>query len=66
MKTSTKVILSVVQIILMFVIAGTLSYNPLGIETGVLITSVISAIINMIISLVKIGADISEPKEASA
>ena len=66
MKTSTKVILSVVQIILMFVIAGSLIYNPLDIETGVLITSVLSAIINMIIAMVKIGTDISEPKEACA
>ena len=66
MKTSTKVILSVVQIILMFVIGGSLTYNPLDIETGVLITSVLSALINMIIAMVKIGVDISEPKEASA
>jgi len=65
MKTSTKVILSVVQIILMFVTIVLLTYNPLDIETGVLVPSLLSIVVTALIALFKIMDDLG-PKEACA
>ena len=65
MKTSTKVILSVSQIVLMFVTLVLLTYNPLDIETSVLIPSLFSIMVTTLIALVKIMDDLG-PKEACA
>lgn len=65
MKTSTKVILSVVQIFLMFVTMVLLAYNPLDFETHVIVPSLVSIVVTALISLFRIKDDLG-PKEACA
>lgn len=65
MKTPTKVILSVIQIIFMLITVVLLSFNPMNIKSDVLIPSLLLVAATAFIALVKIMDDLG-PKEACA